>query len=754
VFCWLTGLRNRTASGEALLVRRLLAEQSSVLCGDFSRLDVKSIGEYVSTLEDSLSYLEEQTCSPFLPLREKNAQLAAKGRETLARVQLQRREKIIRRQPFAFIIAGPPGCGKSFAAMRLATDLYRSIHGKWSSDELIVLNEGDDFQSEFRSTHKIVVFDDLGATRVSVVSHDPFRKVIDFVNNIPRTALNPHLDLKGNVWINPEIVVATTNMNVPFVRKQYANTDSITCVDAINRRFPLMIIQEDYGKFHLKDPLMSDKCEDFSATFQRNAIAYDELLAIALKMYREHYGAQEEFVSMVENQLQMESGAGSMLTFSAIVALQAALRFYVSSLAFRQHISEASFLSTIRRFIALDLQSLKCSARQGLVNYLRLNANLSGPEITHLLTDIQKSTNLAATAMAVLLHARSITSLVEAIEVAIPIVSNCMLRRARSIALPYYYTSLIYDVATVALPAILGKYWENVVDEIRDKDPGFGTNQPIDNTSDVKKLGTYFGDKYRHYYGRLEEYHTKLKSRLYALLQKPELVPEGRKHAKSFPAQCIESGKLIKCKVSRAHKGPFEPDAVGSAIKIYASLAAYKSHELSFREFMIDAGAMTRGNYSFLYGMNILHNYFTFGPYFLVYREDANILYVLRTVNIKLKFNLNEMYTFANIVNTVGATSVIFIGRAGSRLVTAPLFGDSPVETLQEDIEEIFSHDFMVKSLINVNGSKPTTIKAHLCAIQMGNLNRDDLESKKPTPVGSKTKKKSSILPPAPGEIG
>lgn len=721
-------------------MRSLIAELSSVLCGDFSRLDVKSIGDYVSSLEDSVSYLEEQACSPFLPLREKNAQLAAQGRAALARVQLQRREKIIRRQPFGFIISGPPGCGKSFAAMRLATDLYRSIHGKWSSDELIVLNEGDDFQSEFRTTHKIVVFDDLGATRVSVVSHDPFRKVIDFINNVPRTALNPHLDLKGNVWINPEIVVATTNMFVPFRRNSHLNTDSILCLDAINRRFPLMIIQEGYDRFHLKDPLAPAPHEEFATTFLNKALSYDEVLETALKMYREHFGAQEEFVAMVEDRLQMESAAGSMLTFSMIVALQTIVRFYVSKLAFTQHVPEASFLSALRRFTALDLQSLKTAAKQEVVSYLRVHANFSGPEIVSWIHELQKNANLSATAIAISLHARNITSFVEAIEVAIPIASNYVLRRARYAALPNYYASIVYDIATVAIPALLGKYWENVVEEINTQDPGFGKNQPIDNKSDFKKLSNYYNHKIANYRSKISRCQENVYFYVSSWLRRPKLVPEGRKHAKSYPSRLVESGKFIKCKVTRERQGPFIPNNNGLASQVYASLAAYKSQDITLKNLFRDIGSMQTGNFEILFGMNITHDYFTFGPYFLAYREKGNVLYIMRTVNLKLKFNLNEMYSFMNSINTVSSSRIVFVGRAGSRLVISPLFGRGYPETLQEDLDDILSNDFMAKSFINLNGRKPTTINAHLCAIQVGNLNRI-----------SEDKKSEIIPPPAPG---
>jgi hypothetical protein len=78
-----------------------------------------------------------------------------------------------------------------------------------------------------------VIFDDVAAMSDFrlLVEKDPWRKVIDFVNNIRKTALNPNVELKGNVYIEPDLVIITTNRAPYFKLSQWCY-----CSMAIIRR--------------------------------------------------------------------------------------------------------------------------------------------------------------------------------------------------------------------------------------------------------------------------------------------------------------------------------------------------------------------------------------------------------------------------------------------------------------------------------------------------------------------------------------
>lgn len=141
--------------------------------------------------------------------RKRNYERIVHALETL---KLDNSNGTIRKQPFCILLTGPPGCGKSRFAVQVAIACLRNKYGSALPSDIVTLNETDEFQSEFRTSHKVVIFDDLGAERFSASATNPWRKIIDFVNNVRKTSLNPNVEMKGNVYIEPDLVIITTNL--------------------------------------------------------------------------------------------------------------------------------------------------------------------------------------------------------------------------------------------------------------------------------------------------------------------------------------------------------------------------------------------------------------------------------------------------------------------------------------------------------------------------------------------------------------
>lgn len=120
----------------------------------------------------------------------------------------------LRKQPFCIMLYGFPGTGKSSFAIQIAKRLMTDLYGEFKSSDMVTLNETDEYQSEFRTSHKVVLFDDIGASKYGLNdTKNPWRKVIDFVNNIKKTALNPNVEMKGKVYIEPDLVILTSNLD-------------------------------------------------------------------------------------------------------------------------------------------------------------------------------------------------------------------------------------------------------------------------------------------------------------------------------------------------------------------------------------------------------------------------------------------------------------------------------------------------------------------------------------------------------------
>jgi len=176
---------------------------------------------------------------------------------------------------------------------------------------MVTLNETDEYQSEFRTSHKVVLFDDIGASKYGLAdTKNPWRKVVDFVNNIRKTALNPNVEMKGKVYIEPDLVIITSNLD--FTRGAAIN-QYIPAQDAIFRRFnrivrvtnhhevtPVYRAQNETqicGNYHMStSPRYTEVKVGKGDTSPPLLQPRDEYVAELIPAFREHERDQADFV--------------------------------------------------------------------------------------------------------------------------------------------------------------------------------------------------------------------------------------------------------------------------------------------------------------------------------------------------------------------------------------------------------------------------------------------------------------------------
>lgn len=159
----------------------------------------------------------------------------------------------IREKPFAVLFYGKSGVGKSMLTTTTIAYL-RKVNGlPGGMNHVVTLNGNDKFQSEFKTLHDSVILDDLANATKDTTEGNPTTVVIDFVNNIIKSALNPEADKKGKVTIKPKFVVGTTN--VKMLDARYYSNEPVS----IARRFDFTVtvsVKPEYriDGSHMVDP--------------------------------------------------------------------------------------------------------------------------------------------------------------------------------------------------------------------------------------------------------------------------------------------------------------------------------------------------------------------------------------------------------------------------------------------------------------------------------------------------------------------
>jgi hypothetical protein len=135
-----------------------------------------------------------------------------KDLRTLKSARIMSQRECVRMKPYGILLHGGTSVGKSAVSNALVQYILKVNNFASDPKNIITLNEFDKFQSEYRTYHSGVIFDDLANAKKDTVEGNPLMKIIQFINNAPMAALNPNVELKGNVMIEPSVVLGTTNV--------------------------------------------------------------------------------------------------------------------------------------------------------------------------------------------------------------------------------------------------------------------------------------------------------------------------------------------------------------------------------------------------------------------------------------------------------------------------------------------------------------------------------------------------------------
>lgn len=116
-----------------------------------------------------------------------------------------------RKSPFAIELFGASSQGKTIFGDQMLDALLTSAGLSTSKECRAALNPSDKFFSNWTSDKLVAILDDVANEKSKFVDKSPVRTIIDLCNNQMYYAPKAELDAKGKCFVEPEIVLVTTN---------------------------------------------------------------------------------------------------------------------------------------------------------------------------------------------------------------------------------------------------------------------------------------------------------------------------------------------------------------------------------------------------------------------------------------------------------------------------------------------------------------------------------------------------------------
>jgi len=152
-----------------------------------------------------------------------------------------------RRSPFAVELFGASSQGKTTFGDQLIDALMTSADLPVSKEYRVALNPGDKFFSNWTSDKLVAILDDMANEKSDFVEKPPTRAIIDICNNQMYYAPKAELEAKGKCFVEPEVVLVTTNKK-DLDAGMYSN-----CPYSIQRRMDLIMTVKCKREFQRLD---------------------------------------------------------------------------------------------------------------------------------------------------------------------------------------------------------------------------------------------------------------------------------------------------------------------------------------------------------------------------------------------------------------------------------------------------------------------------------------------------------------------
>lgn len=233
-----------------------------------------------------------------------------------------------RKAPFAIELFGESSQGKTTFGDQLLDALLTSAGLPIDKEYRAALNPGDKFYSNWTSDKLVAILDDLSNEKNDFVEKAPTRAVIDFCNNQMFYAPKAELDAKGKCFVEPEIVLVTTNKK-DLDAGVYSN-----CPYSVQRRMNLVMTvrcKEEFQRFvevgGVKRAVGVDSSK-VAAYYTDESGVYTPPLIDDIWEIDVERAVRPDSLRDVAHYEPVEFNGRAMIRLSAIEAIQLAIEFY------------------------------------------------------------------------------------------------------------------------------------------------------------------------------------------------------------------------------------------------------------------------------------------------------------------------------------------------------------------------------------------------------------------------------------------
>lgn len=187
----------------------------------------------------------------------------------------------VRKAPFAIELYGESSQGKTMAGDQLVDGLLKSAGLPIGKDYRASYNPSDQYMSTWTTDKLVMMVDDISNEKSNFVQRPPTRVIIDLCNNQPYYANMADLESKGKVFVEPAIVVASTNVK-DLDAYTYSN-----CPYSVQRRmkFVLTVKAKDRFQFMVDGKpqgIDSEKVDAYYETLNRPEV-FDDIWEISVE---------------------------------------------------------------------------------------------------------------------------------------------------------------------------------------------------------------------------------------------------------------------------------------------------------------------------------------------------------------------------------------------------------------------------------------------------------------------------------------